>query len=155
MKRWPWYIAALSLIAVLNLLPFHGTDVAQLKPVEVLWVYGAEDGVVIETDTLDRGSGSTVESALDHLMQTTSGHIFLETADFLLLDRQTLTLLPQLSEWLRPACGVCIAEGEMDMEQVAAFLNAHPPGCTLRDCSKGAVPTEVLKMEEGRMELVS
>lgn len=155
MKRWPWYIAALSLIAVLNLLPFSGTDVAQLKPVEVLWVYQTAEGVVIETDTLDRGSGSTPEDAFQNLMETTSGHIFLETADFLMLDRQALALLPQLTERLRPACGVCVAEGKINMEQVASFLNAHRPKCTLRDCSKENVPTEILKVEEGRMRLVS
>lgn len=155
MKRWPWYIAALSLIAVLNLLPFSGTDVAQLKPVEVLWIYQTEDGVVIETDTLDRGIGSDPEDAFDDLMQTTSGHIFLETADYLLLDRQTLALLPHLMGRLRPACGVCIAEGQIDMEQVASFLNAHPLKHTLQDCSEGHAPIQLLKAEEGRMYLVS
>lgn len=155
MKRWPWYIAALSLIAVLNLLPFSGTDVAQLKPVEVLWIYQTEDGVVIETDTLDRGIGSDPEDAFDDLMQTTSGHIFLETADYLLLDRQTLALFPHLMGRLRPACGVCIAEGQIDMEQVASFLNAHPLKHTLQDCSEGNAPIQLLKAEEGRMYLVS
>ena len=80
MKYWAWYIGAVVLVAALGWMPFLGTDVARLRPVELISVSREEAQVLVETDTGDSGRGRTLELALEDLHDSTPGEIFLETA---------------------------------------------------------------------------
>ncbi len=132
-----------------------GTDIAQLRPVEVV-VVGQKDGQIrIQTDTGDGGIGPDVTMAIDNLKNTAPAEIFLDTAEYLLIERECLGELPNLMNHLRPSCGVCILEGEPDLEQTARYLNIHPPKVTLSRYQAGERRLEVLVIKEGVMELVS
>ncbi len=155
MKRWFFYGAALLLAAVLGWLPFTGTDVAKLQPVEVLRV-GMEKGLVqVETDTGSIGKGTDLEKAFLDLKETATGEIFLETADYLLLRPEARGLLEALADYLRPACGICLESGTAKLEQVAPFLAAHEPGLTLQEYRAGQRELPTLNTHEGRLSLVS
>lgn len=154
MKRWIWYLAALLCVAILGWMPFHGTDVAELQPVELLRVSVRQGYVLVETDTGDFGIGNSPESAFADLMKSTPGDVFLETADHLILAPEAVMLLPELMEYLRPACNLCVEQGEADLEKATAFLNAHQPEVTLQDHRAGEERLPVLVTEEGRMYLV-
>ena len=54
MKRW---MLLLALGMLLLWQPFSASDVAQLKPVEVIRVTAAPNGVLVETDTGETGLG--------------------------------------------------------------------------------------------------
>ncbi|MBO5952502.1 MAG: hypothetical protein J6Q53_00010 [Oscillospiraceae bacterium] len=154
MKHWVLYLLGLLLVAALGGMPFSGTDVAQLQPVQVVQVARTVDRVVVRTDTDDYGSGATLSGAFEDLKRTTSGKIFLETAEYLLLSAGTEDLIPELTEYLRPGCSVCVVAGEEDLESVAAYLEAHPLLVTLQDCRAEAVELPLLLAYEGRLELV-
>lgn len=154
MKRWIWYLAALLAVAALGWMPFHGTDVAELQPVELLRIRMQSGAVLVETDTGDFGFGDTPGAAFADLKKSTAGDIFLETADHLILSPEAVTLLPELMKYLRPACNLCVEQGTADLEKATAFLNAHQPGVTLQDHRAGEDQLPVLVTREGRMHLV-
>lgn len=151
MKRW---ILLLGLGALMLWKPFSASDVAQLKPVEVIRVTTAPRGVLVETDTGEMGMGNNLKEAFMDLKETASGDIFLETADRLLISPQAVVLLPELTDYLRPACNICVEMGEVDLSSVNAFLSIHEPGVTLQDHQAGKKALPVLYLIDGRMYLV-
>ncbi|MBQ3215530.1 MAG: hypothetical protein IJB11_05360 [Oscillospiraceae bacterium] len=154
MKRWIVLALALPMIAFLGGKDEAGRDVARLQPMEVLAVTMEDDGVRIETDTGDAGRGANLEAAIDNLKSTTSGEIFLDTAEYLLI-AGCEPLLPELAAHLRPSCQVCLVEGEVELESVAQFLKIHQPELTLAEYRGGIRTLKTLKEEKGRFRFVS
>lgn len=152
MKRWIVYIAAAILFAV---TPFRGTDIAKLAPVEVVWLTEKGGQVYLETDTGDMGWGTDVRAALEDMKAAAPGSIFLETADYLVVEQGREALLEQTCGVLRPSCMVCTAEIMPDMEAVAAYLAAHEPQITLRQWQVEHQKLPVLRDLEGRFELIA
>ncbi len=151
MKRW---ILLLVLGALLLWQPFSASDMAQLKPVEVIRVTTAPSGILVETDTGEMGMGNNLKEAFTDLKNTSSGDIFMETADRLLISPMAVELLPELTDYLRPACNICVDMGEAELASVNAFLSIHEPGVTLQDHQAGQKSLPVLYLIDGRMYLV-
>lgn len=151
MKR--WIILAAAAAVALMFAPSGTTDVGELLPVELLYIYKEESGIRVETDTENFGVGDNLTAALENLKATASGEIFLDTADYLIITKETVSLLPQLWEILRPATEVCL--GVNADAQAAAFLSAHKPGVTLNDIRSGGVSLPILIRTEERYCLVS
>lgn len=152
MKRWWIYLVTLVIVGTVS--PFSGTDVGQLQPVQLVKVTAQRGTVEITTDTGDMGRGKTVREAFDDLQQTSSKKIFMETAEYLLIDRAAETILPDITNILRPSCAVCLVEDEMDLTVAAEFLNHHLPELTLLDYCTGKHDLPVLVLKEERMYLV-
>ncbi|MDO5153925.1 MAG: hypothetical protein Q4D50_11305 [Eubacteriales bacterium] len=133
MKR--WIILAAAAAVVLMSPSRKETDVGELLPVELLYIYKEESGIWVQTDTGDLGIGADLQSALKDLKETAPGKIFLDTADYLIITKETVDLLPQLWGILRPSTEVCL--GINADTQAAAFLSAHKPGVTLNDIRSG------------------
>lgn len=129
MRSWKWMLGAAALAA---LLPSQGTDVAKLKPAELLCVHSEGTELVIQTDTGDKGRGDTAESALEDLKQTADGDIFLDTVEFLLIAENTEYDLNDFAQALRPTVRPCILRGEADLQAAAKYLSAHPLHASLR-----------------------
>lgn len=155
MKRWLWYIGIIAAVAALGGKPSAGTDVANLQPVQVIYLSCPEGQIVIETDTGDRGTGETLKDALRDMKAASSREIFLDTADYLLLSAECIDLLPAMMKQLRPSCALCVTDGTPDMEQAGAFLQQHTPTVTLVSYRAGGDQLQTLVTREGRMELVS
>lgn len=149
MKRFILYIMVLA--AVLG-LPAEGIDVGQLQPVELVSISKVRSEVVLETDTGDMGRGETVAEAFSDLKATTSGEVFLDTADYLLVKKGAEELVPELSAFLRKAVRLCWQEGETDLEAAAVYLRTHTPAATLKTFAKTGM-MEVLRVNKGRMHL--
>lgn len=155
MKRWIWYLAGALIIGALGKMPFSGTDVAKLQPVEVIRVWWERGQAGIETDTGDSGKGVDIAVAIADLKASAAGEVFLETAEHLIITREALALLPELAEYMRPACTICVEDGETDMKAAAAFLDTHQPEMQFRDFLAGSVKIPTLLTREERMHLVS
>lgn len=151
MKR--WIILAAATVAALLFAPSEKTDVGELLPVELLYIYKEETGIRVETDTGNLGIGGDLTAALENLKATAPGKVFLETADYLIVTKQTVSLLPQLWEILRPATEVCL--GVNADAQAADYLSAHKPGVTLNDIRSGGQILPSLIRTEERYCLVS
>lgn len=128
MKRWILYIAVVLLLTI----PFRGTDISRLTPVEVVWLAEESGQVLLMTDTGDTGRGADVREALSDMKAAAKGTIFLDTADYLILEIGSEKFLNQITDVLRPSCMVCRAKQVPDLKEAAAFFSAHEPGVTLR-----------------------
>lgn len=155
MKKWLWYAFVITAVALLSGRSASRDDVGKLQPVQVVRVSSFEGWVRIETDTGDMGEGDTLKKAFDNMKQTASAEIFLDTADYLIVDETCRELLPTLADYLRPSCAVCMEKGRPDMELVGQFLEFHKPELTLMHYKAEEKEIPILKTEEGRMKLVS
>lgn len=150
MKKW---LLLLLFCGLLLWKPFTATDVARLKPVEVIRVSTFAGGVLVETDTGNSGVGKNIAGAIADLKHTTDGDVFLDTVDRLLVSPTAVSLLPELGEYLRPGCNVCVEMGRVELDTVGAYLNIHEPGVTLQDHRAGECMLPVLYVVDGRMHL--
>lgn len=151
MKKWTLYAVGLLLAVSLNWMPFQGSDVAQLKPVDGIFVQYRSDEILVVTDTHNTGRGETLQEAFASLKQLTPGQIFLETADYLLINEAAVALLPELTGYLRPACNVCVADDDVEIDQAVQYLSAHPPETTLHRYRQQKVLLEKLTVREGEL----
>lgn len=142
-------LAALAVVLrVTGLLPFQSSDVAELVPVQAL-VVSMENGKVFLDGGGCLGVGTDWESALEDLNQSAEGHVFLGTADHVVLCGEAVSLLQQIarSEALRPAASLCVCpDGVIDAKSAAEYLNAHDGGVTLRQM-------RALQLRPGAVEL--
>lgn len=152
MKRWFVYLAVLVLCGASS---DRGTDIGELAPVEVVWLSENAGQVFLQTDTGDMGRGEDVQGALQDMKAAAPGTIFLETADYLIVQQGREYLLAQVYDLLRPSCNVCVARSMPDLEKVATFLTAHEPQVTLRlhQVEMGTLP--LLGEQEGRFEWIA
>lgn len=143
-----WILMAIC-IAVFASLPSQGTELGELHPVSLLVAQTEGKSIHLLTDTGDRGEGETVEAALRNLEDTTPGHLFLDTVQYLVVTEQTRYLIPQLKEMLRPGVLVCLTESQIDPEAVPAFLTTHQPENRLSDTNE-LTPLQKLTCTEER-----
>ena len=155
MKRWAYMLLTVLAVSAFGGRTGAGVDVAKLHPVELVSVICTEQRVRIQTDTGDWGEGVNLQAAIQDLHRTASAEVFLETAEYLLIDEDGEALLPELMDYLRPSCGVCILQGDPELEDVAAYLKIHRPTTTLIQYRGGMKKLQTLKVAKGRMELVS
>ncbi len=137
MRKMMLYAAAIAVIGFVGLLPFRGTDVGKLHPVEVLVVSVSNNGIVIETDTQLRGTGETLVAAIEDINLTSAGEIFLDTANYVLVSSESKPLLAELYNYLRPACQVYEFSGRGKWDNVAKYLESHPSDLTVLGYRQG------------------
>lgn len=149
MKRFMIYMA---LLAALLLLPEHGTDIGRLRPVGLVQLYKENENLFIVTDTGDSGVGITIDAAFENLEDTTSGVIFLDTADYLLVSRTAIQEVQGLQQYLKPSIYVCIADKKIDPKQAAEYLAVHKPTFRLKN-QRNLRDVQKLISENGRLNL--
>lgn len=130
MKKWLYPAAALAAVAVLSRLPHPATDIARLKPVRAVYLYLDRGGLSMETDTGDSGSGADLTEAYLDMRSRADGEIFLDTAEFLILD-PSVQITDAFYGVFRPTCAVVRIESKPDMETVCGYLSAHRCETTL------------------------
>lgn len=154
MKKWLFYVLALAAIPVLGFGGFGGEDVGKLRPVQVVMIRNLNGGLCLLTDTEDIGNGRDAHQAITDMKQTAPANVFLDTADYLLLEAGMEKWLPQLQDYLRPSCSLCYTIGNVDPVQAAEYLQLHEPELTLTQYEAGEYRLPYLISEEGRLRLV-
>ena len=130
MKKWLVFAAAVTAVAILSRRPHPARDVARLEPVQAVYIYQKNGTLCIETDTGAAGSGKTLTEAAADLKASASGEIFLDTAEFLLIDPE-VTITTDFHTLLRPTCGVTFTHATPDLQAAADYLTIHQPSVTL------------------------
>lgn len=153
MKKWALYCGAILAIGIFIRIKPTGVDVAALEPVELLYVDSRNGMYYLATDTGQEGSGKTVALAVSDLKARSSGKIFLNTAEHLLVAPSAWEAVERFSRHLRPDCSVVIAAGQPDVEAVSQFLRTHKPGFTINDLRAGDTDVPLLHANEGGMLL--
>ena len=115
----------LIILALLFLAPVEQLDVAKLEPVQTVAISVENGKIVLETDTEDKGVGETVEAALQDLEENTSGAIYLDTAQYLLVTEEAEEKVASLRQYLRSGVIVSRWDGKADLQQAARYLSVH------------------------------
>ena len=149
MKKMLILALAASLVLFTDSLPFTGTDVAKLHPVEVLIIRRDGELLSATTDSSIIGIGMDVSQALADLKEAAPGEIFLDTVNYLLLSVECTDVLDSLFDYLRPACQVYYLEGAGDLADVGKYLQSHSSDVTLLACKQGEreIPTLTVRGE--------
>ena len=134
MKRIILYIGILAAVLA---VPVRPQNIGKMKPVQVVSIYKEKDWIIVETDTEDRGMGGTAAQALQNLKDTTSGIIYLDTAEFLLLSKDAEDAAEELRHELKPSVRLCMVTGSVDLKESSKFLNAHGGLPKLKHWKKG------------------
>ena len=128
MKRIILY--CIILIAVLA-VPVERMDISHLEPIQGVYLYRDGDSIVLETDTEDQGRGKTVQDALDDMKHKSSGIVYLDTAEFLLVSDNALEDIVQMKSVLKGSVRVCAWDGKGELTEAARYMQAHKTGCRL------------------------
>ena len=138
MKKGLCLAALLAAVGILARLPHPARDVAGLIPVRTVYLYMDEGNITIETDTGDSGTGRSLTGAEADLRAGADGELFLETAQFLLLD-PGVSITEALFDLLRPGCRVVYTGEKPDLKTVSDYLAAHTPALTLAKLRAGGI----------------
>ena len=130
MKKWLIPAIVVAAVAVFSRLPHPARDIADLKPVRAVYIHMEGRTLHIETDTGDFGAGADLTEACADLRTKADGEIFLDTAEFLILDPE-VPITGEIFALLRPDCRVTFTDASPDLEKAAAYLAQHPPILTL------------------------
>ncbi len=152
MKRW-LIPAALLAVVILGEGLFRGTDVAKMEPVEAVRLTLYPEGVVLQTDTGSSGVGKNLLEAVEDMRQTAEGVIFLETAEYLLLENGKTEIIPELMGVFRPSCKILFLRGPAEPKEMASFLRSRRVNVTLLDWKNGEKIPPTLWTERGRFYL--
>lgn len=142
MKRIVLYCLILGGLLV---VPVEKLDVGDLEPVQAVWAYLEDGELVLETDTKDKGSGQGVDGALADLEEHCKGIIYLDTAEFLLVEEAATAQIPELGKYLKGSVMVCQWDGHGEVKDAAKYMAAHEKGCKLKDWN-GDVKLPVLEL---------
>ena len=135
MKRIILYIGILALVIAAPVKPMN---IGKLRPVRIVSVYKENGWTVIETDTDDKGIGGTALQALQNMKDTSDGVIYLDTADYLLLTKDTEEAVAELYGNLKPSVRLCMKSGVTDLKKAASYLQTHGELPKLKGWKKGA-----------------
>ena len=130
MKKWLYLAAVLIAAAILSRLPHPAVDIARLDPVRAIYLYMDGAAMTIETDSGDSGSGPNLEAAYAALRTNANREIFLDTAEFLILDPD-VPITEAFYELLRPTTQVVCSNKKPNLETISDYLTIHPPEITL------------------------
>lgn len=114
-----------AILLSLSVAPLHRLDVANLLPIRAVAIYMEDKDVVLETDTGNLGRGENVTEALENLKKETPAVVYLDTAEFLLVSENTVPLVDELTQHIKPSVKVCVCEAEGRVKEAAEYLEVH------------------------------
>ena len=129
MKKW-LLLPGLMAAGLLLRLPHPARDIARLEPVRAVYLYMEQGLTTIETDTGTTGTGEDLESAYAAMKSNADREVFLDTAQFLILDPH-VPITEDFYELLRPTTRVVFSNEKTNLETVSDYLTIHPPEITL------------------------
>ena len=136
MKRWLYLLGFLAVVGIFARLPHPAKDIAKLTPVRAVYLYREENLLNMETDTGDFGRGRNLPEAYKDMRSGADGEIFLDTAEFLILDPR-IPITEDFYEIFRPGCKVTFSQGRPDLNAVPDYLAVHTPELTLAKIRAG------------------
>lgn len=120
------------ILALLTLAPVERLDVARLEPVQTIAVSVADNQVVLETDTKNKGQAENLQAAIADLEENTPGVIYLDTAQYLLITEEATRYVKPLAQYLQSSVKVSLWDGQGSIEQASKFLEKRNDLPTLK-----------------------
>lgn len=128
------------------LLPTEKQDVANLEPIQAVWLRSENEKLILQTDTEDIGIGRTVAEALADMKLHSPGIVYLDTAEYLLVDENATTHIQELNGILRKSVHVSLWNGEGELVEAARYMRSHKSGMELGDWAQGTELEKIPKI---------
>ncbi len=125
------------ILAFLWFAPVKGQSIADLEPIQAIWLSREDDRVVLQADTEDKGEGGSVSEAFENMSKKSSGIIYPDTAQYLLVSENAVDMIPEMKTYLKGKVKVCLWEGG-DLSEAAKYMQAHKTGLMLKKWQPGA-----------------
>lgn len=122
------YFIILTPIAFLRL---NSIEIANLKPIEALWVSVDNNNIVISTDTGDIGCAISVDEALIKLKDNSESVVYFDTARFLFVDESATKYLPEISPYVKTTIRLCQWDGQGDIRGAIRYADSRKIGIKL------------------------
>ena len=122
MKRIAIYIVLIALTVV---APVNRVDVGHLQPVEVIAISQDGNKIILRTDTGDMGRGDNVEQALTDMKETSAHIIYLDTAEYLLIEKTVKQKAEPIRKYLKGSVKVCLTENITNYQGIGVYLESH------------------------------
>lgn len=116
-------------------IPVERMEIRDLEPIQTVWMHLEDGNVVLETDTEDVGRGESVQKALEDMKTRSSGIVYLDTAQFLLVSRNAQEQIGELSQYLKDKVKISLWEGG-DLKEAARYMQSHKIGVKLGKWSR-------------------
>lgn len=124
------------ILTVLWFVPVKGQSVSDLEPIQAIWLSREENGVILQTDTEDAGAGVSVSEAMETMQKKSTGIIYPDTAQYLLVSESAVELIPQMRAYLKGKVRVCLWEGG-DLAEAVKYIRSHKKGVPLQKWKPG------------------
>ena len=128
--RWLLYSVVLGTALM---VPLEKNNVGNLQPMEAVYLKLEGEQVVIRTDTGDQGAGETMTDAVKDLHNTAPGIVYMDTADYLIVNENAKGIIEDAAQYLKPSVRMCMTKEDVDLMYAAKYLNAHKPNVKLCD----------------------
>jgi len=129
------------------LVPVEKADVAKLQPVEAVALCKKDGVTEIFTDTGAWGSGSNAQEALTDLLKNTPQLVYLDTADYLMVNKEAVAEIDDLRADLKGGVRLCLWDCEGELCDAIKYFSVHRALPKLKDWQQGdALPEYVTKI---------
>ena len=111
-------------------IPVERMEIRDLEPIQAVWMYREEGEFVLKTDTEDEGRGESVQEALEDMKEKSSGIVYLDTAQFLLVSDNAQEQIGELAPYLKGKVKISLWEGG-EIQEAARYMQSHKIGVKL------------------------
>ena len=115
----------IGILAALLAAPVTPADISHLLPVEAVALSCDGETVILETDTENRGQGSSAPEALADLKENTPAVVYLDTARYLFVTSDAVEYIRELEPYLKRRIEVCMWSGEGELRTAVRYIKAH------------------------------
>lgn len=124
------------LLAIALMIPIKKIDISDLEPIQAVRMDRQQGEIILQTDTGDTGAGENVQSALDNLKKVSSGIVYLDTAQYLIVTENAQEYIGHIRPFLKNDVRVCLWEGAEKLTDAAKYVKSRKIGVRLKKWSK-------------------
>jgi hypothetical protein len=122
-------------------VPLQRIEIANLNPVEAVWMSLKNGDIVLLTDTENEGRGITFEKALLDMKENSPGVVYIDTAKFLFVSDSALTEISKVRPFIKGTIQLCKWEGQGTIKDAVKYADSHNVGVKLCEWSNiGKLP---------------
>ena len=125
-----------AILAALLFVPLQRVEIANLEPIQAVWMYRENGNVILETDTEDKGSGATVTDALNNMKNKSPGIVYLDTAQYLFVSETAKEDIYAIQPYLKKSVRLCIWNGQGDLKNAVKYADSHKISLKIREWEK-------------------
>lgn len=116
------------ILVTLFFAPLQRMEIANLEPIQSVWMSLENDNVILKSDTGDEGSGITVENALADMKQKSKGVVYLDTAEYLFVSESALKEIANVRPYMKDSVYLCKWDGKGSVSEATKYADAHRLG---------------------------